>query len=174
MALVEQDSRQTAINDVGRIHRDRTETRAADEHIPPETGNAGGNRDIAYVGVVKECIIPDIGDRIAIHRTGDDHHTIQTGVTGDGDGGVIGRVSKLVGGEVRNIGEVRRRHRDRAWTLGVTTIGPTGENPAIGCRRNNCLRGADPISTGPADGPTICWIRLHRDRYRRRGLAHRK
>ena len=61
----------------------------------PEAGDTVGDRGVGQVGAGTERFVPDAGDRQAVDGGWDAHRTARPVVTGDGEGAVIGGVSKL-------------------------------------------------------------------------------
>jgi len=70
----------------------------------PDAGDAAGDYDVGQAGAENKCLVPDGCNRQAVDRALDGHRAAGAGVSGDGDGAVVGRVIVW--------------HPQRGWTTG--------------------------------------------------------
>jgi hypothetical protein len=93
--LVEQDSLQTAVPCISRIHIERAQVGTAKERILPNAGDARGNCDRGKIASGIERIAPDAGDGQAVDGAREDHRAPGTSVVGDRDARAIIEVTEI-------------------------------------------------------------------------------
>ena len=95
LALVEQDPIHTAVDGIICIHCYRCKSRAGNESLISDAGDAVRDRDVGQGGSGAKRTRRDSGDRQAVDRAGDGHRPAWSGVSRDGDRAVSDRVNEL-------------------------------------------------------------------------------